>query len=548
MNDTSNPAVVANTSFVVVNDRAHSLDFNGTQLGATTVQVNATNCKVHVEPVPHLQVWRLQLKVSMIILMFCLVCRLKHWMILINSLRVVKLVQIRCGLNWKVMFDTMAMGAVCGLSEAFKAETIAKSTTPKPTYESPVVQAVDINANAPSYAGVTRMAFPVVEYYARNNWAKHSLKRIMMNSKGFFFFKFDTQAGLEAVESGRIDSHPSMVKLHDVPIQVFEEDGISLIATFIGKPCMLDSYTSSMCKDSWGRGSFARCLIEVSSEAELVELLGRVVSPPVVPHVITPTAVLNHDGFQTFRYVPKAATSEPKKGATTMGNASKSSSILKSTGNSSKEGNITTSNLYSALVNDEEHVENVYDESANLFTNPNTGESSSFTNLPSHLQTQHPYNQTLVMECLQTERNIQSTDISVCRPFTIFPPSTDFPPETITTKIITPERNAETSDLGRDPELSRSRLYRVSLDGETTTEFMTRFTRLAGFITRREGRKFKWALNGRALDRLVNTEFTDVAHVANATRNIEILRDTHLASRQKGNNKRNKNGHHIRPT
>ncbi|GJU64468.1 hypothetical protein Tco_1246303 [Tanacetum coccineum] len=31
-----------------------------------------------------------------------------------------------------------------------------------------------------------RMAFPVVEYYARNNWAKHGLKRIMMNSKGFF--------------------------------------------------------------------------------------------------------------------------------------------------------------------------------------------------------------------------------------------------------------------------------------------------------------------------------------------------------------------------
>ncbi|GKE00505.1 hypothetical protein Tco_1388488, partial [Tanacetum coccineum] len=41
-----------------------------------------------------------------------------------------------------------------------------------------------------------RMAFPVVEYYARNNWAKHGLKRIMMNAKGFFFFKFDTRAGL----------------------------------------------------------------------------------------------------------------------------------------------------------------------------------------------------------------------------------------------------------------------------------------------------------------------------------------------------------------
>ncbi|GKC81170.1 hypothetical protein Tco_1136887, partial [Tanacetum coccineum] len=37
---------------------------------------------------------------------------------------------------------------------------------------------------------------------------------------------------------------------YDVPIQVFEEEGISLIATYLGKPIMLDSYTSSMCKES----------------------------------------------------------------------------------------------------------------------------------------------------------------------------------------------------------------------------------------------------------------------------------------------------------
>ena len=119
-----------------------------------------------------------------------------------------------------------------------------------------------------------RMAFPVVEYYVRNNWAKYGLKKIMMNAKGFFFFKFDTQAGLEAVlEDGpwlirkspiilkkwSIDTRlckeeltriPVWVKLHDVPIQVFEDDGISLIASFLGKPIMLDSYTSSICKDS----------------------------------------------------------------------------------------------------------------------------------------------------------------------------------------------------------------------------------------------------------------------------------------------------------
>ncbi|GKD35016.1 zinc knuckle CX2CX4HX4C containing protein [Tanacetum coccineum] len=60
---------------------------------------------------------------------------------------------------------------------------------------------------------------------------------------------------------------PVWVKLHDVPLQVFSEDGISLIATLIGKPVMLDSFIGSMCTDSWGRGSFARCLIEVITDA-----------------------------------------------------------------------------------------------------------------------------------------------------------------------------------------------------------------------------------------------------------------------------------------
>ncbi|GJS46329.1 ABC transporter B family member 25-like protein [Tanacetum coccineum] len=323
-----------------------------------------------------------------------------------------------------------------------------------------------------------RMAFPVVEYYARNNWAKHGLKRIMMNSKGFFFFKFDSRAGLEAVLEGgpwlirkspiilkkwsmdtrllkeELTRIPIWVKLHDVPIQVFEEDGISLIATFIGKPVMLDSYTSSMCNDSWGRSSFARCLIEVNSEADLVDVVTigipslseddftketirveyewrpprcdtckifghvhdycpkKVVSPPIVAtsNVVTPNAEKTNDGFQTVgkkkkrkgkskstnggqftgpsvkhnvRYEPKATTSAPKKGTTYVGYTSQSTPMLKTTGNSSKKDNLSMSNSFFALneeeVDDEEDVKNVYDESANLIQNTKAGGSSSFT-------------------------------------------------------------------------------------------------------------------------------------------------------------------------
>ncbi|GJW53300.1 retrotransposon protein, putative, ty1-copia subclass [Tanacetum coccineum] len=43
------------------------------------------------------------------------------------------------------------------------------------------------------------------------------------------------------------------VKLHGVPITTFSDDGLSVIATKLGNPLMLDSYTSDMCLQSWGR-------------------------------------------------------------------------------------------------------------------------------------------------------------------------------------------------------------------------------------------------------------------------------------------------------
>nr|GEU57129.1 reverse transcriptase domain, reverse transcriptase zinc-binding domain protein [Tanacetum cinerariifolium] len=113
--------------------------------------------------------------------------------------------------------------------------------------------------------------------------------------------KWSMKTSLQKEELTRISI---WVKLHDVHIQVFEEDGISLIDTYLGKPIMVDSYTSSMCKDSWGRSSFARCLIEINSEADFKESITidaslaiyldtRVVTNPVV----NDTNVSN-DGFQ----------------------------------------------------------------------------------------------------------------------------------------------------------------------------------------------------------------------------------------------------------
>ncbi|GKB26389.1 zinc knuckle CX2CX4HX4C containing protein, partial [Tanacetum coccineum] len=169
-----------------------------------------------------------------------------------------------------------------------------------------------------------------------------------------------------------------------------------------------------MCNDSWGRSSFARCIIKVNSEVDLVDVVTtgilsltrdgftketirveyewrpptcdickifghvhdqcpkKVVSPPIVTtsNVATLTVEKKNEGFQMVgkkkKMNAKVDYKHTKNGATNVGNASKSSSMLKTTGTSFKNDTIITSNSYSALndeeEDDEEYVENVYDE------------------------------------------------------------------------------------------------------------------------------------------------------------------------------------------
>nr|GEU83441.1 hypothetical protein [Tanacetum cinerariifolium] len=59
------------------------------------------------------------------------------------------------------------------------------------------------------------------------------------------------------------------VKLYGVPVTAFSKDGLSAIATKLGTLLMLDSYTSDMCMQSWGRSSYARVMIELRVDVEL---------------------------------------------------------------------------------------------------------------------------------------------------------------------------------------------------------------------------------------------------------------------------------------
>ncbi|GJW91384.1 hypothetical protein Tco_0168937 [Tanacetum coccineum] len=157
-----------------------------------------------------------------------------------------------------------------------------------------------------------------------------------------------------------------------------------------------------MCNESWGKNSFARCLIEINVEDVLPESLtigvpliedtgftietvsishtvatSNVVTPTVATsNVVTPTVVKTNDGFQIVgKRRRRATTSAPKKETTNVDNAK---SMLKTTITTTKKGNIATSNLYSALEDEsDDDVENVYNESDNLFQSTKTGESSS---------------------------------------------------------------------------------------------------------------------------------------------------------------------------
>ncbi|XP_035840396.1 uncharacterized protein LOC118487564 [Helianthus annuus] len=71
------------------------------------------------------------------------------------------------------------------------------------------------------------------------------------------------------LEKEDLKAIPVWVKMHDVPLAAFTEDGLSLLASKIGVPMMLDSYTATMCAESWGRSSYARALIEVQARVYL---------------------------------------------------------------------------------------------------------------------------------------------------------------------------------------------------------------------------------------------------------------------------------------
>ncbi|GKA26934.1 putative reverse transcriptase domain-containing protein [Tanacetum coccineum] len=112
-----------------------------------------------------------------------------------------------------------------------------------------------------------RVAYLVVANYVKNTWGKYGLVKAMLNSStDTFSFQFSSMDGLDAMlENGPwfISNNPLILKKWNL------DDDLSSIATNLGTPLMLDSYTFDMCIQSWGRSSYAKALIEIQADVEL---------------------------------------------------------------------------------------------------------------------------------------------------------------------------------------------------------------------------------------------------------------------------------------
>ncbi|KAJ0103618.1 hypothetical protein Patl1_05369 [Pistacia atlantica] len=119
----------------------------------------------------------------------------------------------------------------------------------------------------------------------------------MMNEKGFFFFKFGDEAlMMRCLEDGPWMFHnrpillqrwhlemqlnkgsprfiPLWVKFYDVPMEYWSQDGMSFIASGVGKPLGMDRITEDTCIYGKGRIIFARILIEVDAAKKLPECI-----------------------------------------------------------------------------------------------------------------------------------------------------------------------------------------------------------------------------------------------------------------------------------
>lgn len=199
----------------------------------------------------------------------------------------------------------------------------------------------------------SNLPFKVVEPIAKRLWGNLGLTKVFMHNKGYYIFKFKSstdrdnilasgpwhfaskvivlqkwQEGVEFTKSD-CDKIPIWVKLSQIPLSYWSDEGISYIASALGKPLFTDEMTTN--NDFL---NFARVCIEVSATSSFPSSIKVVVMhseksektfvpvdveyqsrPPVCPFC----KVFGHSQVKcpkaNFKWVPKS-TPAPPSGAT----------------------------------------------------------------------------------------------------------------------------------------------------------------------------------------------------------------------------------------
>ncbi|GJX49931.1 zinc knuckle CX2CX4HX4C containing protein [Tanacetum coccineum] len=132
-----------------------------------------------------------------------------------------------------------------------------------------------------------QLALPIMEAYVKNAWAKYGFEHAIFRN-GFFFFKFSSHDGIVKTLDGgpwfirsmpiflnvwSINTKLKREEITKVLMAAFSKTRLSLITTQLGRPIMLDACTSDVCLNPWGRNSYARVLVELSSECDVLETI-----------------------------------------------------------------------------------------------------------------------------------------------------------------------------------------------------------------------------------------------------------------------------------
>ena len=137
-----------------------------------------------------------------------------------------------------------------------------------------------------------RLPYSLVKNATTRMWNKMGLEDMLATDSGYFFFKFISKEVSDSVLEGgpwhiagqpillrkwepglelskaAPSSVPLWVHIHDIPLEYWNEEGLSYIASAIGKPIHVDRLTAA-----GRRISYARICVEVNAQNELLKSL-----------------------------------------------------------------------------------------------------------------------------------------------------------------------------------------------------------------------------------------------------------------------------------